>query len=525
MPREMSSGESSPPYEPSHPATASTSTPIEQKISFAITAPCRRCGTNLLPAVVEREAMCVLCNVLLNEHWAEQDGGRRARVFRVQLLNRVLAFYGLRLDDWSGRVWVLRDREGPRRGRRRPRLALGRGRAARRPDARPARPGARGGAVKIPVALVTGFLGSGKTTLLTRLLGAPGHGRDGGDRERARRGRHRPPPAATRRRAHGAAGERLPLLRAPRRPRGRAARPARPPRLPARSPRSGASSSRRRGSPNPAPIVSTLLSEPLVKHHYRLEAVVTTVDAQHGLRHHESVSQAAAADRLVVTKTDVADPARRDGAAAAAEPGGADPGGGRSATSRPRRCSAARERDPRDLVYDDSPEHAHEVRALCVTFDEPLDWTAFGIWLTMLLQARGEDVLRVKGLLDVGAEGPLVLNGVQHVVHPPEHLAGVAGRGPPLAPRLHRPGTRAAGARGLARGVQPQRPALPGVSPVKSWPCAADSVCLGPSSRARRALMSFGASAGILARRASSTSVLPSGVHVEFFAGPAADAA
>jgi G3E family GTPase len=80
------------------------------------------------------------------------------------------------------------------------------------------------------------------------------------------------------------------------------------------------------------------------------------------------------------------------------------------------------ERDPRDLVYDDSHEHAHEVRALCVTLDDPLDWTAFGIWLTMLLQARGEDVLRVKGLLDVGAEGPLLLNGVQHVVHPPEHL-------------------------------------------------------------------------------------------------------
>ena len=62
------------------------------------------------------------------------------------------------------------------------------------------------------------------------------------------------------------------------------------------------------------------------------------------------------------------------------------------------------------------------MRALCLTFDEPLDWTAFGIWLTMLLQARGDDVLRVKGLLDVGLEGPIVLNGVQHVVHPPEHL-------------------------------------------------------------------------------------------------------
>jgi hypothetical protein len=56
--------------------------------------------------------MCVLCGVLLSEHWAEQEGGRRGRVFRVRLLNRVLAFYGLRLDDWSGRVWTLRDAKG-----------------------------------------------------------------------------------------------------------------------------------------------------------------------------------------------------------------------------------------------------------------------------------------------------------------------------------------------------------------------------------------------------------------------------
>ena len=56
--------------------------------------------------------MCVLCGVLLNEHWAEQEGGRRGRVFRVEFLNRVLAFYGLRLDDWGGRIWVLRDGKG-----------------------------------------------------------------------------------------------------------------------------------------------------------------------------------------------------------------------------------------------------------------------------------------------------------------------------------------------------------------------------------------------------------------------------
>jgi hypothetical protein len=47
----------------------------------------------------------------MEEHWAE-DGGRRGRLFRVQLANRVLDYFGLRLDDWSGRVYVLRDRKG-----------------------------------------------------------------------------------------------------------------------------------------------------------------------------------------------------------------------------------------------------------------------------------------------------------------------------------------------------------------------------------------------------------------------------
>jgi hypothetical protein len=48
----------------------------------------------------------------MSSHWAEVEEGRRARVFRVELLNRVLDHFGLRLDDWSGRVYVLRDRKG-----------------------------------------------------------------------------------------------------------------------------------------------------------------------------------------------------------------------------------------------------------------------------------------------------------------------------------------------------------------------------------------------------------------------------
>src|SRR5205807_2331618 len=63
------------------------------------------------------------------------------------------------------------------------------------------------------------------------------------------------------------------------------------------------------GLADPAPILNTLVAEPVVRHRYAPDAVVATVDAQHGLRLEESVRQAAAADVIVVTKTDVADPA------------------------------------------------------------------------------------------------------------------------------------------------------------------------------------------------------------------------
>jgi hypothetical protein len=56
--------------------------------------------------------MCSLCGVLLSDHWAEAEDGRRTRLFRVRLLNRVLEHFGLSLGDWSGSVYVLRDRTG-----------------------------------------------------------------------------------------------------------------------------------------------------------------------------------------------------------------------------------------------------------------------------------------------------------------------------------------------------------------------------------------------------------------------------
>jgi G3E family GTPase len=63
-----------------------------------------------------------------------------------------------------------------------------------------------------------------------------------------------------------------------------------------------------------------------------------------------------------------------------------------------------------------------------LTFDQPLDWVGFGVWLSMLLRCHGERILRVKGLLNVNASNtPIVIHGVQHCLHAPVHLSSWPG--------------------------------------------------------------------------------------------------
>jgi G3E family GTPase len=75
------------------------------------------------------------------------------------------------------------------------------------------------------------------------------------------------------------------------------------------------------GLADPAPLLFTLMADPVLRHHFRLGSVVTTVDAVNGARqlaqHLESVKQVAVADRLVLTKTDLVDRAGIDGVRAA----------------------------------------------------------------------------------------------------------------------------------------------------------------------------------------------------------------
>jgi G3E family GTPase len=277
---------------------------------------------------------------------------------------------------------------------------------------------------KLPVALVTGFLGSGKTTLISKLLGHPEMGETavivnelgeiGIDHHLLRQVDERTVLLDSGCLCCTLRGDLADELRD----------------LLGRRDRGEIPAFRRvvvetTGLADPAPVVYTLLSEPVVRHHYALESVVTTVDAQHGLPREESVKQAAAADTLVITKTDLAPPSAVEAELArlnptarvvAASHGAIHPG----VLFAPAPAAAGGRPSP-GAQRDHHHQHG-DVRAVAVVLDGAVEWTAFAIWLTMLLQARGSEIYRVKGLLDVGADGPVLLNGVQHVVHPPVHL-------------------------------------------------------------------------------------------------------
>ena len=299
-------------------------------------------------------------------------------------------------------------------------------------------------ATLIPVNLITGFLGSGKTTLLNRLLKAPElantavlvneFGAVGLDHLLLERIDGETVVLQSGCVCCTIRGELADAMRAllSKRERGEVPRFAR-------------LAIETTGLADPAPIVSTLIAEPVLRHHVRLGSIITTVDALNGFLHLENnpelIRQVAVADRLVSRRPTSPIPTR--------------PGRSRSALRRlnptaPILDASAGPLVPHDLmasdVYDqvdkgaevarwlseaahaphpghDPNRHGADIRAFCLVFDQPLDWTAFGIWLTMLLHAHGNNVLRVKGILNVlGLAAPVVIHGVQHVVHPAAHL-------------------------------------------------------------------------------------------------------
>ena len=213
------------------------------------------------------------------------------------------------------------------------------------------------------------------------------------------------------------------------------------------------------GLADPAPVLHSLASDGLLGAQYRLNGVVTLVDAVNGLGSldtmPEAAKQAAVADRLVITKTDIADAdavARLQerlhamnayAAISIAVDGVLDPGllvniapaSVRALASEPNRWLGAT--DPASQPGDNGAylrervsmrganANAHDaaIRSFCLWFDKPFTWDTLTASLQVLTTLRGPDLLRVKGIVNVeGEAGPVAIHGVQHIFHPPVKL-------------------------------------------------------------------------------------------------------
>lgn len=187
------------------------------------------------------------------------------------------------------------------------------------------------------------------------------------------------------------------------------------------------------GLADPAPLAQSVLRNPLMARHMRLSGIVAVVDALFGLRHldeqPECAGQIALADRIALTKTDLADPQALRTRLTALNPlapqvivehGLADPAALfapewlnpdlPSAAQLPRAWRRA------------EAGHAGATEAVILTHDAALDWTTLEPWLRGIRLRHAEALLRLKGLVAIDAPGPLLLHGVHHVLHPPVAL-------------------------------------------------------------------------------------------------------
>ena len=83
-------------------------------------------------------------------------------------------------------------------------------------------------------------------------------------------------------------------------------------------------------------------------------------------------------------------------------------------------------------------EHSDGIASFVIEQGEPIDWLTFARAMETLIALRGADLLRVKGLLNVaGCRGPVVVQYVQHLAHPPVELASLAGSEPRQPRRVH----------------------------------------------------------------------------------------
>ena len=210
------------------------------------------------------------------------------------------------------------------------------------------------------------------------------------------------------------------------------------------------------GLADPAPIIHTLMTDPLISSRYKLDGIVTTIDAVNGERtldtQVEAVKQVAVADRLVLTKADIADPTRVEMLRARlrglnpaapiipAAMGRIDPARildaglfnkdaklpdvARWLNEEAYAAHQAAQAGGHGHHHDPNRHDAH-IQAFVFTTTEPVSWTALGFALELMISSKGENLLRIKGIVNARESGqPLAIHGVQHVFHPPVPLPG-----------------------------------------------------------------------------------------------------
>ncbi|MBX3618232.1 CobW family GTP-binding protein [Nitrosomonas sp.] len=221
------------------------------------------------------------------------------------------------------------------------------------------------------------------------------------------------------------------------------------------------------GLADPAPVLHTLMTDRHIASRYRLDAIVTTVDAVNAMetldRHMEAVKQIAVADRIILTKSDLLD--EKTLAAVQQRVHMLNPAalqllsinGQADLQSTFNRTLFSVEQKTPDVMkwlnaesYESKPanryqpvnpesnqlsrahspvaqfdinRHDDHVQAFCFTFEDPIDPALFDNWLNLLMTIKGPDILRIKGLLNMkNRTAPWVIHGVQHIFHPPVEL-------------------------------------------------------------------------------------------------------
>jgi G3E family GTPase len=183
------------------------------------------------------------------------------------------------------------------------------------------------------------------------------------------------------------------------------------------------------GLADPGPILQTFATDRSLGSEFFMEVAVTVVDAATGLDtlgwSSESRKQVILSDRLILSKTDLAAPEaiaplraklrelNSQAGIVVAEEGKVDP-----------RYLIESTGDSERSGFVAEAEHSDGITSFVLTEDEPIQWSAFSRTMETLIAMRGSDLLRAKGFLNIeGCRGPVLVQFVQHLPHPPVELA------------------------------------------------------------------------------------------------------